>query len=306
MTQGRQHTPNVLLIGAGRFGKQYIRILTRLENEGELHFAGIVVGTEESKKLLSEVTSVSILVGFSHESLLGIDAVCIATPPESHAAIAAQCLPYAHVFAEKPLALTEEECLSLGFLATEYDHILMVGHIFRYTPLVAIAQSYFMDRELPMGVSGVFVNPTSAYTGRDPAFELLHYFDIMDVLFGKLPEVEGVSGGGAMMTAQLSYPDNVNAKFILGWRGEERVRWLEFFLPVGSLRLDFNDESYELPGGAGKRYVSKQDREPLEQELRDFLRVIAGEQLEYVDAQKASRIIRIAKACSLQQNNIFE
>jgi predicted dehydrogenase len=72
------------------------------------------------------------------EKLLDLDelaAVVIATPPQTHAALAAQALRLGkHVLCEKPLARTGEECRTLVGLAAESKLVLAVGHEKRFHP----------------------------------------------------------------------------------------------------------------------------------------------------------------------------
>src|SRR5215218_2425563 len=59
-----------------------------------------------------------------------IDAVAIATPAETHAALAREALLAGKdVFIEKPLALTLEDGRQVVTLARERGRILMVGHL---------------------------------------------------------------------------------------------------------------------------------------------------------------------------------
>jgi len=67
----------------------------------------------------------------------GIDAVAIATPVHTHFAMAkAALLAGKHVFIEKPMAHTADECSELIALAEERSLVLMPGHTFLYSPPV--------------------------------------------------------------------------------------------------------------------------------------------------------------------------
>jgi predicted dehydrogenase len=66
-----------------------------------------------------------------------IDGVILATPAETHAALAEQSLNAGkHTFVEKPLALTSSDCHRLIELADRQQRILMVGHTFLYNDAV--------------------------------------------------------------------------------------------------------------------------------------------------------------------------
>jgi predicted dehydrogenase len=64
-----------------------------------------------------------------------LDAVVIATPVPSHAALASQALEAGkHVFVEKPLALTVADARRVVDLAAERDLVAMVDHLLVYHP----------------------------------------------------------------------------------------------------------------------------------------------------------------------------
>jgi predicted dehydrogenase len=85
-----------------------------------------------------------------------IDAICIATPVSSHFPLAMAALRAGkHVFIEKPLSATSEEASQLVEEAQRQDRVLMVDHVFVFTPAVrkiralvdegAIGQPYYYD-----------------------------------------------------------------------------------------------------------------------------------------------------------------
>ena len=67
-----------------------------------------------------------------------IDGVMLASPIATHHELALRCLQAGkHVFVEKPMAQTSEQCLDLISCAAERDLILMPGHTFLYSPPVS-------------------------------------------------------------------------------------------------------------------------------------------------------------------------
>lgn len=87
------------------------------------------------KKLYPEIETIT-----NYEEMLSIheiDAVAIATPVGTHAEIAKKCLQAEkHILVEKPVTASVKECEELITLATEKNHIFMVGHTFEYTASV--------------------------------------------------------------------------------------------------------------------------------------------------------------------------
>ena len=78
-----------------------------------------------------------------------IDAVVIATPIRTHFELGSIFLEAGkHVFIEKPLARTVEECQKLIDLAEKNRRVLMVGHVFEFNPAVQRIKRYLEEGEL--------------------------------------------------------------------------------------------------------------------------------------------------------------
>ncbi|UCF78658.1 MAG: Gfo/Idh/MocA family oxidoreductase [Candidatus Eiseniibacteriota bacterium] len=78
-----------------------------------------------------------------------VDAVVIATQPTTHFELAREALRKGkHVFVEKPLALRASDAETLLSMSREMKKILMVGHLLRYHPAVALLKGYVDRGEL--------------------------------------------------------------------------------------------------------------------------------------------------------------
>lgn len=78
-----------------------------------------------------------------------IDAVVIATPIETHAALAETALLAGkHVFVEKPMTTTVESAERLMYLAEAKGKTLFVGHIFIYHPVFERLQQIVSEDEI--------------------------------------------------------------------------------------------------------------------------------------------------------------
>ncbi len=73
-----------------------------------------------------------------YQALLGkVDAVSIATPTQTHFAIARDFLSHGiHVLVEKPITVTVAEADELIAIAAEHSCVLQVGHLERFNPAV--------------------------------------------------------------------------------------------------------------------------------------------------------------------------
>jgi predicted dehydrogenase len=78
-----------------------------------------------------------------------IDAVAIATPVDTHFALASEALEAGkHVFVEKPITSTSSEAARLANLARRQGLICMCGHTFLYTPAVERLKELIQSGEI--------------------------------------------------------------------------------------------------------------------------------------------------------------
>lgn len=124
-------TLRIGLWGCGNHGRGLARALTTTE-EAEL-CAGYDIEPAAMQRLSDEVGAVAV---DSADELLedqDLDGVIIALPTDLHASAAIDAAHAGlHVFLEKPMALTVDECQSVIQAAEDGDLALMVGHVLRY------------------------------------------------------------------------------------------------------------------------------------------------------------------------------
>jgi predicted dehydrogenase len=121
----------VAVVGVGRWGYNLAKSLSRLET------CELVALCDSSMERLQEVArDLQIRAISEHfDDVLehGIDAVVIATPPESHARLARLAVEAGkHVFVEKPLATSLAEGLELEQAARAGQRLVMAGHLLRF------------------------------------------------------------------------------------------------------------------------------------------------------------------------------
>lgn len=129
---------NVALFGLGHWGRNHLKVLKKLKESstiGEITLCdiqtdyGLKISEEYNLHFESDIDSII--------SNPEIDAIHIVTPTDTHFQIGSKALSAGkHVFIEKPLAVTTQECDTLIKLAEENSCILMVGHLFRFHPAV--------------------------------------------------------------------------------------------------------------------------------------------------------------------------
>lgn len=123
------------LVGCGVWGANVLRVLAD-DPRAEVVAVADLAGTR--REVARGIAPRARWVPSLDEALgVGIDAVVIATPPESHAELTLRALDAgADVLVEKPLALAPADAERCAARAAALGRIAMVGHLLRYHPAV--------------------------------------------------------------------------------------------------------------------------------------------------------------------------
>jgi len=201
----------VLVVGCGHMGTSHARAYQQLS---EFEIVGLVSRSPKSRELLSELLG-GIPTFEDYGSALKItkpDAVSINTYPDTHFKYVKMGLEAgAHVFVEKPLALTVEKAKELVSLASKLKRKLVVGYILRVHP----AWTKFIDIAHTLGkplVMRMNLNQQSSgpqwYTHQQlmksmsPIVDCgVHYVDVMCLMTRSQPV--SVSAIGARLSNEI-------------------------------------------------------------------------------------------------------
>ncbi|MFW6598846.1 Gfo/Idh/MocA family protein [Propionibacteriaceae bacterium Y2011] len=123
----------IATIGCGNFGAQHRKALATMSDTVDL----VACVDRHDDRAASAAAEVGARSATHHREVLdSVDAITIATPHPSHAAIAQDAFAAGvHVFMEKPLAMSESEADAVISAARAADRVLMVGYPLRYHPL---------------------------------------------------------------------------------------------------------------------------------------------------------------------------
>tara|TARA_R110002167_G_scaffold231328_6_gene436557 strand:+ start:5268 stop:6329 length:1062 start_codon:yes stop_codon:yes gene_type:complete len=200
-----------LVVGCGNMGTSHARAYHRLKG---FEIVGLVSRNPESRTKLSEELGGLSTFGDFKVALIATkpDVVSINTYPDTHAAYIREALEAdAHVFVEKPLALTVDDAQALVDLALKKNKKLVVGYILRvhpaWTKFVEIAQT--LGKPLVMRMN---LNQQSSgehwYTHKQLMHSMspivdcgVHYVDIMCMMTKSVPI--SVSAIGARLTDEI-------------------------------------------------------------------------------------------------------
>ncbi len=140
--------PSVLLVGIGRWGQNYIRILLKLQAKGLCRLVGVNNDTNHS--LLQYIgKEFGVRTFCKDDGFEESDAVIIAVPTHNHFTVAKRALLAGKdVLVEKPLTKTLEEAQELNRIHKTSSQVFMVGHTFRYNPALDYVKKLLSDREI--------------------------------------------------------------------------------------------------------------------------------------------------------------
>ncbi len=324
------------VVGCGYWGAKHVRVLASMGEVGELV---VIDSRRDIRERVMQEHAVS--VGFDRlgDGLDAVDAVVIATPPESHAELAAEALEAGkHCLVEKPLATSSVDAQRLYELAEERRLTLAVGHTFAYDSAVwkmrelvdsgRLGQLHFMDSSrLNLGLYRHDVNVLWDLAVHDISIAVTVLDDVPDA----------VSAWGARHTQPFA-EDVASLRMSFERRGMDatvRSSWLDPVKVrrttlVGSERMvvydDLADERIRIydrgretrvhPVGSSMDVEYRHgdtiapalaDHEPLRAELEDFVRSALTGVRPIVDGWDGLVVVRVLEAAdrSCQEGGVL-
>ncbi len=325
----------IALIGAGYWGPNWIRTIIGSSS------ADLVVVCESNSNRLDFVQSTfpGIETSDDFESVINrsdVDALIIATPPESHEQLGMKALAAGnHVLMEKPLALSVGAAQRLLSSSQLHSRVLAVGHVFAYNPAVTAIndalRSKVFGKLLYANSSRMNMPPPNA---RHSVIWDLAVHDVSISLTTNLAKPISVMATAGKLrhpslfdaaTVTIVFDDGSMSWHHVGWLSPERVR--SYFIGCESGAMEFDDTRDEgklklfgdgidtrLNGGnsgatnltysAGEIRLPRLDRtSPLEAELEQFVRAISTGVPPTADGYQGLLTIKILAAAEESANN---
>ena len=225
----------ILVVGAGNMGRSHALAYASIP---EFEIAAICTRSPESRsKLMAELPEETPEADNYERALhdLRPDAVCISTYPDTHYPFAKLALEAGcHVFTEKPLAESSEQCQELVDLARAQNKALVVGYILRQHPswikFVEVAKTLGSPLVMRMNLNQQSYGKNwethkSLLSSISPIVDCgVHYVDVMCQMTGKRPT--RVSGIGAQLSDELP-KDKINYGHLQVTFEDGSVGWYE-------------------------------------------------------------------------------
>jgi predicted dehydrogenase len=261
----------------------------------------------------------------------GLDAVIIATPVQSHYAMAkASLLAGKHTFIEKPMASSSAECEELVRIAEARGLVLMLGHTFLYSPAVRKIKEivdrgdigdirYISARRLNLGLFQKDINVAWDLAPHDISI-ILHILEELPVSVNCRGEAHITPGIEDVTNIHLTFRNHRSALIQSSWLDPRKVREMTI---VGSKRMIVYDDmaplekikifdvrvevpphydsfaEFQYSYHYGDMYVPylKQE-EPLKLECQHFLDCIRDGTTPLTNGRRGLELVKILEAAS--------
>ena len=254
-----------------------------------------------------------------------LDAVVVATPVPTHAALARQVLEAGkHCFVEKPLAQSVADAEQVVAAAEESGKVLMVGHLLEYHPGVAKLKEIADAGELGdiHYIYGNRLNLGKLRADENALWSLgAHDVSVVLRLVGEEPSHVHAFGESYMregiedvVFCFLRFPSGVAAHLHLSWLDPHKERR---FTVVGSKRMatfddmsierkiEIYDKGFDQDFSSYGEYIARSgdihsprisNEEPLRIECRHFVESVADGRQPASDGASGLRVVRVLEA----------
>ncbi len=295
---------NIGVIGVGYLGQHHARIFSELSREdGGIRLAAVIDADPARAEEIAGKYGCAAY-GDYRQALDKVDAFSIVTPTTMHYEVALDCIRAGKdILIEKPITTTIGEADALIHASEDAGVIVQVGHLERFNPVVS-ALYPLLDK--PVFIEAERLSP---FLGRgidvDITIDLMiHDIDIvLSVLQGK-PVRDIKAAGDRVLTGNIDFAkawlefEGVNAMFTASRISTEKARKLTVFQENSYLVMDYQNmeiKKFFREGGAMLHEVlSIERKEPLREELRDFVECIGSRSRPRVCALTGRNALKVA------------
>jgi predicted dehydrogenase len=291
---------NVGVIGVGYLGRHHARVYSGLEG---VRLAAV---SDTDEAALNEVSGKYGCRAYTDykDMLKDVDALSIATPTSTHYEIALDCLREGKdILLEKPMTESVSEADSLIGEAEKKRLILQVGFLERYNPAV-VRVAEFIDE--PKFFESERLSPfIERAKDVDVTLDLMiHDIDIIISLLGgaepkdiRVAGAKVLSGRFDVAKAWLEF-EGASALVTASRLAGEKRRSLKVFQRNSYLSLDYQGREikryFREAGGISHETVTVEDKEPLKEELRDFVECIRTRRGPKVSGRDGRAALKVA------------
>lgn len=297
------------VIGVGYLGQHHARIYSEIE-EADL-VAVVDIDKQKADKFAKQYKCEPY---YDYKDVLDkVDALSIVTPTTTHYSIARDCLIAGRdILIEKPITVSLEEADELINSSFKKNCIIQVGHLERYNPAILTISEMIQE---PMFLESERFSP---FLGRgidvDVTLDLMiHDIDIMlSFISSNVKDIHAV--GAKILTnkidvakAWIEFENGCIALATVSRLSSEKQRKLKIFQKESYILIDYQSSEvkryYRDDFGTIKFEQRKPDfKEPLKEEIRDFINCIKNRKRPKVSAIEGRNALKVI----LEINNIIK
>jgi predicted dehydrogenase len=295
------------VIGVGSLGQNHARIYASLP---EAELVGVCdVDADHSAKIAAQYGTKAFTK--IEDLSVRVEALSIVVPTDKHCEVAGALIHQGlHLLVEKPIAATTAEAEEMVALAQKKGVILQVGHVERFNPVMTflerIAKSpRFIEAHrlapYPPPREGLLPRGTEVSVVLDL---MIHDLEVILHLVGSpVREIRAVgvpvlSGSEDIANVRLQFGNGCVANVTASRISPERMRKIRVFLEDAYVSLDYQNQTGELyrktRAGIAREDVPIEKGEPLANELRAFVRCVAGRDRPVVSGEHAAEALKLA------------
>jgi len=294
------------VIGVGKWGRNHVRVLKELENDGKVKLEAICDIREEVLENVRKEFSVPIAKTDYVELLKHVDAVVIATPIDLLAKVSKDALAEGrHALIEKPVATTSREAEALLEIAKENNVIAMPGMIMRFNGAVTALKELLRKEPLLY----IILKRMSRRPKNMAPYPILLDLGVHDIdLCRYLTEDEVATVIKAhrlamsydeVIIATLRMKKGVYCHIHIDGVSPYKVREIDAITESSFIRVDTNTNRVAVYSAIGERIIPVEVYEPLKKELQWFIEVVKAKPRQYQpNLHDAINYLRIAEAIS--------
>jgi predicted dehydrogenase len=322
-------------VGCGYWGPNLIRNFVEIPESDVVGVADLDV--ERLDEMASRYPQIDVLTADYQELAdLGIDAVVISTPPETHYDIASFFLENGiDVLVEKPLTVDAKLATRLTDMAAEYGRVLMVGHTFEYNSAVRALRKMIEGGDLGRirYIDAIRVGLGLFHPTLNVIWDLApHDISILLYLLQEYPDTVSTRGIACVQDSvedvaymTLSFPSGIMAHARMSWLDPRKTRRItvvganqmvvyddvaaEEKLKVYDKRVDAirHTETYgEFQfayhyGSVMSPHIHFE--EPLRVECRHFIESVANRTAPLSDGVSGTRVVKVIEAAQESLHN---
>jgi UDP-N-acetylglucosamine 3-dehydrogenase len=296
--------PKVIVVGAGGFGKNHVRVLAELGALG-----GVCDIDKERASMYGKLYNVPYYTSISEIPENTYDGAIVSTPTSTHKEVAMQLISknLGYLFVEKPFTPTLNEAMELISQAKKRNIRIMVGFIERFNPAVAMVKKYIEE-----GAVGEIIMASAMRVRRWPERIVdsgvlldtaIHDIDLMRHVFTENPVKVYAKMGRSMhrihedyATILLTFSREKMAIIQANWLTPYKIRSMEVIGSEGVIEADLVTQQVTLSSKDDRIIPFTEWSEPLRYELKHFLSCIINGEKPAPGEEDAVRALEIVEA----------